>query len=924
MLGVAVGCREAWVIAQTEAQRSGRLGAENLLKVEKQSRAFLFAGGGLLLTAVFFFFHKRPNRSRHNVATLTGIRLRNGSRWHYFSCRADWKISKNIRGVEEEVFRVLKWSYSYLENKEAKICFLLCSVFPEDSEIMVEDIVRNGIGLKLFGSIYNVREARDRVHVHLDLLKKCCLLMDDPSNEYVKMHDVIRDVAISIASGKEHSFLVRCEEALKEWPENELRGDYGVISMRCTGMLRVLLDNLEFPRLELLRLESDCRYIIVSPESFYQGMKELKVLEMSLMPILSLPTSLQCLTNLQTLSLYKCELFNQDLSVVGTLMNLEILSITGSDMDELPRALGNLNHLKLLDLLGCSVGRIPHGVLSSLSKLEELYLGNSFSGWDVVEEVKDITVTNACIAELALLPNLVTLDIYVPCIECSVWPSDVVLLENMRAFDISLGKWNKFFFVHSYPSTNRLALDSLDKSRSFMEIRGLKMLLKITRFLLLRSVTLENHNFFSLDEDGFQHLSELEVDNCLDLECLINTSNCYLAKEAFCALKILRLSNLPQLMHLWKGPSQLVCLCNLTKDISIKLCYQLDVIVSDVGGEGEHEIESPAAEEQDEIVSDVGRGGEHEIESPVAEEEGEIVFPELKSLELWYLPKFTDFHKTRNATRLPRLQRLGLKGIPKLNCDANIQPLFNKDTLSTLEELDVTALVDLREIWPKDLQAKLREIRVQYCHKVSNVLFSSNLIQCMQKLELLRVDSCNSVEVAFDLSGLYVDEKGDGPAAAIALPCLATLRFLNLPNLKHVWANYPPTILQGFQNLESLRVDNCGSLRILFSPFVARLLVNLRELNIFSCDAMVAIIGWEEEEEEDDGVRIDTSIFPQLTLLWLRDLKSLTSFCPQACTFQGSFLKYVAIENCPAMDSLPSAVQRVINERWVLDYQTYI
>ncbi|KAH7842139.1 hypothetical protein Vadar_001898 [Vaccinium darrowii] len=103
------------------------------------------------------------------------------------------------------------------------------------------------------------------------------------------------------------------------------------------------------------------------------------------------------------------------------------------------RALGNLNQLKLLDLLRCHVRRIPHGVLSSLSKLEELYLGTSFSRWDVVEEVKDITITNACIAELALLPNLVALDIYVPHTECSVWPSDVVLPENIRAFDISLG-----------------------------------------------------------------------------------------------------------------------------------------------------------------------------------------------------------------------------------------------------------------------------------------------------------------------------------------------------------------------------------------------------------------------------------------------------------------------------------------------------
>ncbi|KAF7145243.1 hypothetical protein RHSIM_Rhsim04G0089800 [Rhododendron simsii] len=841
------------------------------------------------------------------IAILTVGRALNGkleSSWRSALAQLRKSIGENIRGVEENVFRLLEWSYNNLESEEARRCFLLCSLFQEDYDIKVEDIVRYGIGLKLFKRIDSVGEARDRVCAHVDHLKKCFLLMDGRVDPFVKMHDVVRDVAISIASREEHSFLVRCDEALKEWPEEERRGNYGVISMRCTGMGWGLPDNLEFPRLQLLRLEYDDYglLLIKSPENLYQGMKELKVVAISRMEIPSLPPSLRCLANLQTLSLSDCNLSHTDLSVIGGLMNLEILSFTRSNIEELPREIGNLTRLKLLDLLHCAKTRIPHGVLTSLSKLEELYIGKSFTGWDVVEEGKDIILTNASIAELASLPNLVALDIDVPKIECWVWPRDVDVLGKIRAFGISLGQSN----IESnaidgqclLSSTNQLVLKALDVSRGVMEIRGLKMLLKITTKLQLDSIVGIGHGICDLNEQGFKHLSELIVKKCLDFECLINTSDDQLEKEAFCALKTLYLSELPQLKHLWKGPTQLACVRNLTY-VTVDRCPKLEVIVSNSNGGGEHEIEA-------------------------AREDEDIVFPKLEELYLYNLPNFTGFCKGMNAIRMPQLKRLDLLFIPKLNClcpasrssnDTTIQPLFNnKDALTSIEQLQFFATEDLREIWPGDLQAKLREIGVYYCDKLSNILFPSNLIECMEKVEELGVSFCGSVEVAFDLGELNIGGEGNGNIAIAIFPCLASLSLKGLPKLRHVWANYPPRISQGFQNLTSLDVYDCGSLRILVSPFVARLLVNLKQLCIERCDTMEAIIDWEEEEV-DDRIRTNIIIFPQLTSLELLDLQLLTSFCPQGCVFQGSFLKEVQIQNCPKLESLPSAVQRVIDEQ---------
>lgn len=149
---------------------------------------------------------------------------------------------------------------------------------------------------------------------------------------------------------------------------------------------------------------------------------------------------------------------------------------------------------------------------------------------------------------------------------------------------------------------------------------------------------------------------------------------------------------------------------------------------------------------------------------------------------------------------------------------------------------------NLIEIWPGDLQAKLRNVEFHYCHKLTNILFPSDLIECMQNLERLQLHTCDSVEVAFDLCGdLNVGGKGEGPIA-VALPCLARLVLNNLQNLTHVWANDSPTI-QGFQNLRFLTLHGCGSLKILLSPFVAKLLVNLQKLLIRMCKEMEAVIG---------------------------------------------------------------------------------
>ncbi|GMP85106.1 hypothetical protein CsSME_00038395 [Camellia sinensis var. sinensis] len=209
------------------------------------------------------------------------------------------------------------------------------------------------------------------------------------------------------------------------------------------------------------------------------------------------------------------------------------------------------------------------------------------------------------------------------------------------------------------------------------------------------------------------------------------------------------------------------------------------------------------------------------------------------------------------------------------------------------------------EIWPRELQPKVRDIIIYLCRKLSNILFPSDVIKGMQSLERLEMAWCQSVEVVFDLEGIIVREGYPD----VVLPSLTKLVLLYLPKLTHVWKNNLLRI-PSFQNLTSLTVVGCCSLRYIFSSSQAKLLVKLREIAVAECGVLEAIVN--EEPKVDDEVATNIIMFPQLNSLKLYHLPSLKSLCPQAYTFEGSFIKKIKVINCPNMRALPSALQRML------------
>uniref|UniRef100_A0A2N9HVX4 NB-ARC domain-containing protein n=1 Tax=Fagus sylvatica TaxID=28930 RepID=A0A2N9HVX4_FAGSY len=285
------------------------------------------------------------------------------------------------------------------------------------------------------------------------MLKDYGLLLDGPpSSDYVLMHDLVRDVAKLIASKNEKA------------------------------------------------TDRDCPFKI--SDTFFQETRKLKVLDLTYMRLSSLPSSLNLLTNLQTLCLDHCVL--GDMTVIGEMKNLEILSLLRSEFKQLPREIGHLTRLRLLDLSNCTkLEVIPPNILSQLIQLEELLVGNSFSQWEV---------EGASLNELKHLSQLTNLEVHIK--HANLLPRDL-LFKNLKTYKIFIGDvWD-----WSGKRANSRVL-KLKLNRSFQSHGGIKMLLNGIEDLCLDALKGVKSVLYELDTEGFQQLKHLYVQNNAEIKGL--------------------------------------------------------------------------------------------------------------------------------------------------------------------------------------------------------------------------------------------------------------------------------------------------------------------------------------------------------------------------------------------------------------------
>ncbi|KAF8024914.1 hypothetical protein BT93_F1918 [Corymbia citriodora subsp. variegata] len=119
--------------------------------------------------------------------------------WHY--ALKTLRSKPHELSSMEELYHILEFSYNSINDSTIQLCFLYCCLFPKDYPIRKNDLIEHWIGEGLLGDTDDVYSMRDRGEYFLGSLKMACLLESerDYKGEYIKMHDVIRDMATWIA-----------------------------------------------------------------------------------------------------------------------------------------------------------------------------------------------------------------------------------------------------------------------------------------------------------------------------------------------------------------------------------------------------------------------------------------------------------------------------------------------------------------------------------------------------------------------------------------------------------------------------------------------------------------------------------------------------------------------------------------------------
>ncbi|KAL8166181.1 hypothetical protein V2J09_007680 [Rumex salicifolius] len=127
--------------------------------------------------------------------------------------------TRNHEGMENEVFPSLQLSFNRLRDVKLQDCFLSCALYPEDYKWKRDEVVRFWMMEGHLEEIQSWQEQLNRAHTMLNRLISACLLdaITESTTSFVKMHDLIRDMAIKISRERHHS-MIKAGMQLREEP----------------------------------------------------------------------------------------------------------------------------------------------------------------------------------------------------------------------------------------------------------------------------------------------------------------------------------------------------------------------------------------------------------------------------------------------------------------------------------------------------------------------------------------------------------------------------------------------------------------------------------------------------------------------------------------------------------------------------------
>ncbi|KAF3453532.1 hypothetical protein FNV43_RR03972 [Rhamnella rubrinervis] len=331
--------------------------------------------------------------------------------------------------IEKDVYRPLKLSYNSLP-KIIKWCFLYCSMYPENFPIKTSELIQCWTADGLIDEHQTLEESFNNGIALIETLKDSCMLEPGDGLGTVKVHGVLRDVAIWISSNEEENgFYCQSRSSLQVMPE-KLQHSFRRVSFMNNNISRLPSRLLGCSSLTVLFLQGNPLNKI--PDGFFREARALRVLNLSRTQIKTLPLSVLQLGELRALLLRDCCCLEM-LPQLGALHKLRVLDLHGTRIRELPKEMGRLTSLRELNLSRTHhLENIEAGSISGLSSLEVLDMSFSAYKWDVKRNVKG----GATFDELILLERLSVLHIRLDTVDCVALDSN--WLRRLKEFNIRI------------------------------------------------------------------------------------------------------------------------------------------------------------------------------------------------------------------------------------------------------------------------------------------------------------------------------------------------------------------------------------------------------------------------------------------------------------------------------------------------------
>ncbi|KAJ4701113.1 Disease resistance protein [Melia azedarach] len=787
---------------------------------------------------------------------------------------------RSIPEVDKRVVSVLELSFNLLPSDEAKKLFLLCSLINFGHGISLDYLLRYSMGWGLFQNVYSLETGRKRLHVLIENLKASSLLLEGHTHNWVKMHEFIHAVAKSIAATSKLMFTIQDVPNLNKILEEKISENRTAISMPYRDISE-LPERLGCPKLELLFLFMNSSLQI--PNNFFEGMKQLKVIDCDCINLQLLPSSFSNLTNLQTLCLDGCLL--GDVSNIGELKNLEILSFSHSSI--------------LLDLGRCfKLKVIAPNVISSFSQLEELYLDNTPVQWE--NELDNQDGSNANLDELNQLSQLTTLRMSF--LDAQIIPSNLCF-EQLKRYRISIGDvWS---WSHRNEASRMLKLKI--NSSSYLGYKPIKILLETTEELFLDELNGVQNFLHELDEEGFPNLKHLHVRNGFELLYIVNSQG-RIHYNAFPMLEVLRLTNLINLENICYDPLKETSF-NKLRTVEVNKCdglkHRFSISMAKSLSKLQ-EIEVTDCENLKVIFAE-------EDDEGCVHDDSTIEFAQLRSLILQRLPQFTNFSfntKTLLATNTPSTE------ITTADDHEDYKSLFGKRVeFPSLENLKLS-LIGIQKIWPEQLLSI-----ASYCHTVKSLtledcnglkfLLSSSMVKSFAQLQRLVLCNCASMEQVLHSKGLEAEESISFPnlfylelkdlpkltrfgnGNIIEFPYLNVLIIENCPNFRTFFANNTCTDMAASNELEEMNsMENLQTDKPLFGDKVG--FPSLEVLIVLQMHNLRKI--WEHQ--------LSLESFCKIKILRVEDCNKLLNIFPSNMLGRLQILEYLDVINCDSLEEV--------------------